>query len=38
MASIEATMILLDNSDWSRNGDYIASRWDAQQEAAHDLV
>jgi len=28
--SLEATMMLLDNSDWARNGDYIPTRWEAQ--------
>ena len=28
--SLEATMMLLDNSDWARNCDYIPNRWEAQ--------
>lgn len=27
--------VSLDNSEWMRNGDYIPSRLDAQQDAAH---
>lgn len=26
-------MILMDNSEWSRNGDYMPSRWEAQNDA-----
>jgi 26S proteasome regulatory subunit N10 len=25
----------LDNSEWSRNGDFAPSRWDSQQDAAN---
>jgi 26S proteasome regulatory subunit N10 len=32
--SLEATMILLDNSDWARNGDYMPNRWEAIYDAA----
>jgi 26S proteasome regulatory subunit N10 len=32
---LEATMILVDNSDWSRNGDFFPTRWEAQEEAAN---
>jgi 26S proteasome regulatory subunit N10 len=31
---LEATMICMDNSEWSRNGDFAPSRWDSQQDAA----
>eukprot|EP01039_Chlorochromonas_danica_P008730 gene8730-9620_t len=31
---LESTMICLDNSDWMRNGDYVPTRIDAQQDAA----
>jgi len=31
---LESTMICLDNSDWMRNGDYVPSRMEAQQDAA----
>ena len=27
---LEATMILMDNSEWNRNGDLPLSRWEAQ--------
>lgn len=36
--SLEAVMILLDNSEWARNGDYVPNRWDAQYDAAHLLI
>lgn len=32
---LEATMIIVDNSDWARNGDFYPSRWEAQEEAAN---
>lgn len=32
---INLTLCSLDNSEWMRNGDYIPSRLDAQQDAAH---
>ena len=32
---LEATMICLDNSEWARDGDFIPSRWDSQQDAAN---
>jgi len=32
---LEATMVLVDNSDWSRNGDFFPTRWEAQEEAAN---
>ena len=35
MSSLEATMIIIDNSDWARNGDFPPTRWDAQQDAAN---
>eukprot|EP00923_Selenidium_pygospionis_P046828 GHVN01080848.1.p1 GENE.GHVN01080848.1~~GHVN01080848.1.p1 ORF type:complete len:348 (+),score=93.78 GHVN01080848.1:61-1104(+) len=34
---LEATLICLDNSDWSRNGDYAPSRFEAQTDTA-DVV
>eukprot|EP01031_Cornospumella_fuschlensis_P050689 gene50689-62001_t len=34
---LESTMLCLDNSDWMRNGDYMPSRLDAQQDAANIL-
>ncbi len=30
--SLEATMIILDNSDYARNGDYYPTRWEAQKD------
>lgn len=32
---LEATVIIVDNSDWMRNGDYIPSRLEAQQDAVN---
>ncbi|CAD7922434.1 unnamed protein product [Amoebophrya sp. A25] len=32
---LEAVMICIDNSEWSRNGDYAPSRFDGQNEAAN---
>ncbi|KAL9601381.1 MAG: hypothetical protein Q9219_002557 [cf. Caloplaca sp. 3 TL-2023] len=32
---LEATMIVVDNSESSRNGDYVPSRWDAQSDAVN---
>jgi len=32
---LEATMIIVDNSDWARNGDFFPTRWEAQEEAAN---
>ena len=34
---LEATMIVLDNSEWMRNGDYVPTRWDAQADAVNVL-
>ena len=34
---LEATMLVLDNSEWMRNGDYTPSRWDAQSDAVNVL-
>ena len=35
---LESCMILLDNSDFMRNGDYVPTRLEAQQDAANLLV
>jgi 26S proteasome regulatory subunit N10 len=32
---LEATMICLDNSEWSRNGDIAPTRWTSQIDAAN---
>jgi 26S proteasome regulatory subunit N10 len=32
---LEATMIVVDNSEPARNGDYVPSRWEAQRDAAN---
>ncbi|KAF2754233.1 hypothetical protein EJ05DRAFT_489469 [Pseudovirgaria hyperparasitica] len=34
---LEATMILLDNSEFSRNGDYLETRWKAQEYAVNRI-
>eukprot|EP00339_Tiarina_fusa_P014171 CAMPEP_0117063268 /NCGR_PEP_ID=MMETSP0472-20121206/44164_1 /TAXON_ID=693140 ORGANISM="Tiarina fusus, Strain LIS" /NCGR_SAMPLE_ID=MMETSP0472 /ASSEMBLY_ACC=CAM_ASM_000603 /LENGTH=414 /DNA_ID=CAMNT_0004782899 /DNA_START=111 /DNA_END=1355 /DNA_ORIENTATION=- len=36
--SLESCMILLDNSEFMRNGDYVPTRLEAQQDAANLLV
>lgn len=36
--SQEATIICLDNSEWARDGDFVPSRWDSQQDTANLLV
>jgi 26S proteasome regulatory subunit N10 len=36
--TLEACMILLDNSNWARNGDYFPTRWDAQIDVAEKLA
>merc|ERR1711865_857857 len=35
---LESCMILLDNSEFMRNGDYVPTRLEAQQDAANLLV
>jgi 26S proteasome regulatory subunit N10 len=35
---MEATVICVDNSEWSRNGDYSPNRWESQQEAVNELA
>jgi len=32
---LEATMICMDNSEWTRNGDYGPTRWESSQDAAN---
>lgn len=34
---LEATMLVIDNSEWMRNGDYPPTRWDAQSDAVNIL-
>ncbi|KAJ1755543.1 proteasome regulatory particle base subunit rpn10 [Coemansia sp. RSA 2523] len=34
---LEATVIIIDNSEWSRNGDYMPTRYDAQVDAVRYL-
>ncbi|KAH3762930.1 26S proteasome non-ATPase regulatory subunit 4 [Pelomyxa schiedti] len=34
-SSVEATVVILDNSEWARNGDYTPSRMEAQVDAAN---
>ncbi|ORY82702.1 hypothetical protein BCR37DRAFT_337753, partial [Protomyces lactucae-debilis] len=35
--TLEATMLVVDNSEWAQNGDYTPSRYDAQRDAVHML-
>lgn len=34
---LEATMLVIDNSEWMRNGDYPPTRWEAQSDAVNVL-
>ncbi|OMJ25806.1 26S proteasome regulatory subunit rpn10 [Smittium culicis] len=34
---LEATVLLIDNSEWARNGDYVPNRFQAQIDAVHYL-
>lgn len=36
--TLEACMILMDNSNWARNGDYHSTRWEAQIDIAEKLI
>ena len=35
---LEATIICLDNSDWTRNGDYFPSRFQIQKDAVNIII
>ncbi|KAI6105084.1 hypothetical protein EDD17DRAFT_1881050 [Pisolithus thermaeus] len=35
---LEATMVIIDNSEYMRNGDYMPSRFDAQADAVNTIV
>ena len=35
---LEATILCLDNSDWTRNGDYYPTRWDSQVDAINLII
>ena len=35
---LEATILCIDNSDWTRNGDYFPSRFQTQIEAANLII
>jgi 26S proteasome regulatory subunit N10 len=35
---LEATILILDNSEYMRNGDYVPSRFDAQADAVNTVV
>ncbi|BFZ54878.1 proteasome regulatory particle base subunit rpn10 [Savitreella phatthalungensis] len=35
--TLEATMLVLDSSEWAQNGDYMPSRFEAQKDAVHML-
>ena len=32
---LETTIVCVDNSDWTRNGDYIPTRFEAQHDAVN---
>lgn len=34
---LEAVVILMDNSEYNRNGDFAPSRWESQQDAANNI-
>lgn len=36
--SLEATMVCVDNSEWTRNGDYAPNRFQAQTDAVNELA
>lgn len=36
--SLEATLIMLDNSSYALNGDYLPTRWESQVDAASLLI
>ena len=36
--SLEATVVCLDNSEWTRNGDFRPTRWQAQADAVNLLA
>ncbi len=36
--SLEATVVCVDNSEWTRNGDFAPSRWQAQADAVNLLA
>lgn len=35
---LEAVVVVMDNSEYNRNGDLIPSRWESQQDAARNIV
>ncbi len=34
---LEAVVLILDNSEFNRNGDFAPSRWESQQDAANNI-
>lgn len=36
--SLEATVVCVDNSEWTRNGDFAPTRWQAQADAVNLLA
>ena len=38
MSSLDATILCIDNSDWTRNGDYVPNRFNAQISAANFII
>ena len=34
---LEAVVLVMDNSEFNRNGDFAPSRWESQQDAANNI-
>ncbi len=35
---LEAVVVIMDNSEFNRNGDFAPSRWESQQDAANNII
>jgi len=35
---LEAVVVIMDNSEYNRNGDFPPSRWESQQDAANNII
>lgn len=35
---LEAVVVIMDNSEYNRNGDFAPSRWESQQDAANNII
>jgi 26S proteasome regulatory subunit N10 len=35
---LEAIVVVMDNSEFNRNGDFAPSRWESQQDAANNII